>query len=60
MDSRITLARLSSASWIRGNATLLSTYIVNPKTSSVQIISPRLGETRKLPPESSAASGMRL
>src|SRR3954463_11259323 len=57
MDSRIALARLSSASWIRGKATLLSTYIVIPKTSSVQIIRPRLGETRKLPPESLAARG---
>src|SRR5918996_989677 len=53
IDSRIRLARLSSASWIRGKATLLSTYIVIPKTSSVQIISPTLGETRKLPPDSS-------
>ena len=51
MDSRIALARLSSASWIRGKATLLSTYIVNPKTISVQIISPRPGLTRKLPLE---------
>ena len=51
IDSRIALARLSSASWIRGKASLLSTYIVIPKTSSVQIIRPRFGETRKLPPE---------
>src|SRR3954451_11356267 len=57
IDSRIALARLSSASWIRGNATLLRTYIVIPKTSSVQIIRPRFGETRKLPPDDSAASG---
>src|SRR3954452_14057199 len=57
IESRMALARLSSASWIRGNATLLSTYIVIPKTSSVQIIRPRFGETRKLPAESSAASG---
>ena len=39
---------------MRGKATLLSTHIVNPKTSSVQIISPRPGLTRKLPPSSSA------
>src|SRR3954469_1438715 len=51
IESRMALARLSSASWIRGKATLLSTYIVIPKTSSVQIIRPRFGETRKLPPE---------
>ena len=49
IDSAIALARLSSASRIRGKATLLSTHIVNPNTSSVQIISPRPGETRKLP-----------
>src|SRR4051794_6280486 len=58
IESRMALARLSSASWIRGKATLLSTYIVIPKTSSVQIIRPRFGETRKLPPESLAASGV--
>ena len=56
MFSRIALARLSSASRIRGKATLLSTYIVTPNTISVQIISPRPGETRKLPPSSSAAA----
>src|SRR3954451_10777794 len=60
MESRIALARLSRASWIRGKATLLSTYIVIPKTSSVQIIRPRFGETRKLPPEPPAASGMAM
>ena len=49
MFSRIALARLSSASWMRGKATLLSTHIVNPNTTSVQIISPSPGETRKLP-----------
>ena len=51
MFSRIALARLSSASWMRGKATLLSTHIVNRKRTRVQIISPRPGETRKLPPE---------
>src|SRR4029450_245553 len=58
IDSRIAFARLSSAAWMRGKATFESTHIVNPKTTSVQIIRPRLGETRKLPPESpSAPSG---
>src|SRR3954453_13783267 len=58
IESRIAFARLSSASWIRGKATFESTYMVIPKTSSVQIIKPRFGETRKLPPESPpAASG---
>ena len=56
IDSAISLARLSSASWMRGNATLLRTHIVNPKTSRVQIISPRPGLTRKLPPSSSSPS----
>ena len=41
---------------MRGNATLASRYIDRPKTTSVQIISPTSGETRKLPPESSAAT----
>src|SRR6266550_8123967 len=49
MLSRIAFARLSSASWIRGNASLLSTHIVKTNTTRVQIISPRPGETRKLP-----------
>ncbi len=40
---------------MRGNASLASTYIEMPKTSSVQIISPMSGVTRKLPPPSSAA-----
>src|SRR5215213_9060068 len=55
IDSSIARWRRSSASPMRGKATLLSTYAEIPKTSSVQIISPTLGETRKLPPESSAA-----
>ncbi len=56
MFSRIAAARFSSASWIRGKANLLRTHIVNRKRTSVQIISPRPGETRKLPPSSSAVS----
>src|SRR5581483_4346616 len=36
-------------SWMRGNASLLRTHMVNPNTISVQIISPSPGETRKLP-----------
>ena len=35
---------------MRGNATFQRMNIVRPKTSSVQIISPTSGETRKLPP----------
>ena len=38
---------------MRGNANFASTHREMPKTSSVQIISPTLGETRKLPPSSS-------
>ena len=54
MFSLIALARFSSASPIRGKATFASTNIVTPNRSSVQIISPRPGETRKLPPSSSS------
>ena len=53
IDSAISLARLSSASWIRGKTFLLRKKTVIPKNSSVQIISPRPGDTRKLPPSSS-------
>ncbi len=56
MFSRIAFARFSSASAIRGNAVFESTNIVIPNSSRVQIISPRPGETRKLPPSSSAVS----
>ena len=56
MFSLIALARFSSASPIRGKATLLSTQSVIPNKSRVQIISPSPGETRKLPPSSSAPS----
>ena len=42
--------RSSSASEIFGNAYFLSTSIVIPNASSVQIISPSPGWTRKLPP----------
>ena len=52
IDSAIVFARLSSASWIFGKASLLSTHIVNRNRTSVQIISPSPGETRKLPPSS--------
>ena len=55
MFSRIALARFSSASPIFGKAVFERTNIVAPKRISVQIISPRPGETRKLPPSSSAA-----
>ena len=37
---------------MRGNANLREEYSETPKTSSVQIISPTLGETRKLPLDS--------
>ena len=37
-----------------GNASFASTYSEMPKTSSVQIISPMPGVTRKLPPLSAA------
>ncbi len=50
IDSSIARWRLSSASAMRGNASLLRMNIEMPKTSSVQIISPMSGETRKLPP----------
>ena len=56
IDSAISFARLSSASWILGKATLLRKHIVIPKKSRVQIISPSPGETRKLPPSSSPPS----
>ena len=59
IDSLIVLARLSSASWIFGKATLLSTHIVKRKSTSVQIIRPRPGETRKLPPSSPTLLGER-
>ena len=41
---------------LSGNASLFSRYSVMPKASSVQIISPRLGLTRKLPPPLSLAA----
>ena len=56
MFSLIALARFSSASWIRGKANLPSTHIVIPNRTSVQIISPSPGETRKLPPSPRAAA----
>src|SRR4051794_37456618 len=56
IDSAIVLARLSRASWIFGKATLLSTHIVIRKRTSVQIIRPTPGETRKLPPDSASSA----
>ena len=50
IDSSIAFWRLSSASAMRGKASFASTYSEMPKTSSVQIISPTPGVTRKLPP----------
>jgi hypothetical protein len=50
---------LSRASWIFGKASLLNTHIVKRKRISVQIIRPRPGETRKLPPSSLCASAAR-
>ena len=55
MFSLIALARLSSASWMRGNATLPSTHMVKKNRTSVQIISPSPGETRKLPESASGS-----
>jgi hypothetical protein len=54
IDSSIAFWRRSSASAMRGNASLPSRNIETPKTTSVQIISPMSGETRKLPLSSSA------
>ena len=64
IDSSIACWRLSSASAMRGNANFASTYSEMPKTTSVQIISPTSGETRKLPlpsspPPASAAKTVR-
>ena len=47
MFSRIAFARLSSASWMRGKATLLSTHIVNPNSARVQIIRPERGRDQE-------------
>src|SRR5688500_6767117 len=58
MFSRIAAARFSSASRIRGKASFESANIVTRKVSSVQIIRPGAGETRKLPPSSSAAASV--
>ena len=56
IESSIACWRLSSASAMRGNASLRRMTASMPKTSSVQIISPTSGVTRKLPPSSSPAS----
>ena len=53
MDSSIAFWRLSSASAMRGNATLERMNIDTPKRNSVHTISPMPGLTRKLPPSSS-------
>src|SRR6185437_3817661 len=58
IESSIAFWRRSSASAMRGNASLPSRYIDSPKTISVQIISPTLGETRKLPPPELSAATM--
>src|SRR4051812_32414946 len=55
MESSIARWRFSSASAMRGNATFQRKKRVSPNTTSVQIISPTSGVTRKLPPDSSAA-----
>src|SRR4051812_18581902 len=49
IDSAIARLRFSSASWMRGNASLRSRSSVMPNASSVQIIRPTFGVTRKLP-----------
>ena len=56
IDSTIACWRLSSAAVIWGQASLRNTRKAAKKTSSVQIISPIPGSTRKLPPSSSAAA----
>src|SRR4051794_24995897 len=56
IDSSIATRRLSSASAIRGKASLFSRYSVMPKASSAQIISPSSGLTRKLPPPPCSAA----
>src|SRR3954462_369144 len=50
IDDSIAIRRLSSASWIGGNANLRSSRIVTPNAISVQIITPTPGLTRKSPP----------
>src|SRR5688572_4762029 len=57
MFSRTAFALFSSASPILGRAVRFNTHIVKRKRTSVQIIRPRPGETRKLPPSSVAATG---
>src|SRR4051812_10818141 len=58
IESSIIRWRLSSASAMRGKASLASRIIAPPKTISVQIIRPMPGLTRKLPPPFSAATCM--
>ena len=50
MESSISFWRRSSTSAIRGNADRRRTRNTTPNTMRVQIISPTLGWTRKLPP----------
>ncbi len=54
IESSIACWRLSSASWMRGNARRRSRYSVTKKAIRVQIINPMPGLTRKVP-ESEAA-----
>jgi hypothetical protein len=56
IESSIAFCRRSSACAMRGNANLASSHIEMPKTSSVQIIRPTSGETRKLPPPLSSCA----
>src|SRR5215207_6591566 len=56
IDSSIARWRLSSASAIRGNASLARITMAATKTTSVHTIRPMPGLTRKLPPPSSSAA----
>src|SRR3954463_12123419 len=58
IDSAIALRRLSSASWMRGNASRRRISSVMPNAISVQIITPMPGWTRKFPPPDDAAMVM--
>src|SRR3954471_18922061 len=50
------MRRLSSASWIGGNANFRSSRIVTPNAMSVQIITPTPGWTSKFPPPAAGTS----
>ena len=60
IDSSIACWRLSSASAIRGKASLESSHIAMTNTTSVQTIRPIPGLTRKLPPLSEEAAVMAM